>query len=345
MQNKYFKTAQHVLRHLTEESAGGNGHFSMEKWEWPQGVALYAMYKVWRKTGDAGTLAYMLDWYARQMAAVAPEKNVNTCAPMLGMACLYEQLGTPAFLEPIREWAHWVLHDMARTKQNGLQHITSGADNDQQLWDDTLYMTVLFLYKAGQILKNRDMKNLACYQFLLHIRFLQDTHTGLWYHGWTFDGNHNFGRVFWARGNAWLTACGPDFLEMLDEEDAAYTAVLHSYQSQAAALCRLQDEKTGLWHTILDDGSEASYLETSATAGIAYGLLKGVRQGLLPQTMQANADKAASGVLSMIDERGLVQGTSYGTCVGDDADYYKAIPVTATAYGQGLTFLMLTEMM
>lgn len=37
----------------------------------------------------------------------------------------------------------------------------------------------------------------------------------------------------------------------------------------------MQDE-SGLWHTLLDDPN--SYLESSATAGFAYGILKAVRK-------------------------------------------------------------------
>lgn len=346
MKNNYTETAQKVLRHLTLKSEGGNNHFSMEHWEWPQGVALYAMYKLWRKTGSGETLDYLKNWYADHMKKGLPPKNVNTMAPMLGLTCLYEQLGNPEWLPVIKEWAEWVLRDMTRTEQNGLQHITSGGENHQQLWDDTLYMTGMFLYMAGKVLKNREMKNLAGYQFLLHIRILQDEKSGLWYHGWTFEKKSHYGGIFWGRGNAWITACFPDFLEMLEETDAVYQTVLQSYRAQVSTLIKLQDEKTGLWRTVLDGGDKnGNYTETSASAGIAYGLLKGVRQGLLPKSDLKYAERALKGVLDEVDEQGLVQGTSFGTCVGDDAQYYLDIPVCPTAYGQGLTFLMLTEVM
>jgi unsaturated rhamnogalacturonyl hydrolase len=48
--------------------------------------------------------------------------------------------------------------------------------------------------------------NAAKYQFLLHIQYLMDTTTGLWFHGWQFEGTggHNFARALWARGNCWV---------------------------------------------------------------------------------------------------------------------------------------------
>ena len=132
-------------------------------------------------------------------------------------------------------------------------------------------------------------------------------------------------------------------MEWLPEDDAVRRLILTTWQEQCLALCHLQDEKTGLWHTLLDH--DDSYLETSASAAIAYGLLKGVRLGLLPADCAPAARRALDGVLAMVDEDGTVGGVSYGTPVGDTVDFYRTIPIQPTAYGQGLTFLMLTEAM
>ena len=51
---------------------------------------------------------------------------------------------------------------------------------------------------------------------MLHVKYLQDSRTGLWFHGWTFDGRHNFAKALWARGNSWVTIAIPEFIEMLD---------------------------------------------------------------------------------------------------------------------------------
>lgn len=40
-----------------------------------------------------------------------------------------------------------------------------------------------------------------------------------------------------------------------------------------------------------------------------------------------------------------MEGVSYGTPMGMDLDFYRSVPLRPTAYGQGLTFLMLTELM
>ena len=54
---------------------------------------------------------------------------------------------------------------------------------------------------------------------------------------------------------------------------------------------------------------------------------------------------AAKGVIGKIGADGLVDGVSYGTPMGMDLDFYRRVPIKPTAYGQGLAFLMLTELM
>lgn len=334
-----------VLSKLTS-SHGGEGsfgdHMSLDTWEWPQGVAVYAMMKIYRATGDRKILEDLQAWYARHLRQGLPVRNINTTAPMLTMTLLYEETGEESYRPLIADWAEWVMTGLPRTEEGGFQHITTHEPNPGQIWDDTLFMTVLFLYRAGVALDRPDWREEAKYQFLLHIKYLHCQENGLWYHGWTFEGRHHFGKAFWARGNSWYTCGAVDFVEWLPEDDAVRRLVLNTWVEQCLALCRVQHE-SGLWHTLLNRPD--SYLETSASAAIAYGLLKGMRLGLLPEGCRPHAEKALAGVLSMVGADGTVGGVSYGTPVGDTEDFYRTIPVQPTAYGQGLTFLMLTEAM
>ncbi len=49
------------------------------------------------------------------------------------------------------------------------------------LWDDTLFMTVLFLANMGRIRGNKEYIEEAQYQFLLHVKYLTDKKTGMWF--------------------------------------------------------------------------------------------------------------------------------------------------------------------
>lgn len=311
-------------------------------WEWTHGVGLYGIHRYFRLTGDNTLSAIIDDWFAQRFAEGTPTKNVNTVSPFLTLAYRYEETGNPQWLPYLERWAEWLMHDMPRTQRGGMQHVTLAEENHQQLWDDTLMMSVLPLAKIGKLLDRPAYIEEAKYQFFVHTQHLMERESGLWFHGWTFDGNHNFARARWARGNSWLTIVIPEFLELLDlpEQDATRRFLLQVFESQVAALAQCQDS-SGLWHTLLDDPT--SYLEASATAGFAFGILKAVRKRYIAPHYQAVAENALRGVIEQINADGELAQVSFGTGMGKQLDDYRQIPLTAMPYGQAMAILCLVE--
>lgn len=311
-------------------------------WEWTHGIGLYGLFKYWQLTGNPQAMQIIRDWFDARLAEGTPTKNINTVAPFLTLACLHEQQPNPVWVPYMDTWAEWVMHEMPRTREGGLQHIVYNSVNDQQLWDDTLMMSVMPLAKIGLLLNRPDYVEEAKYQFLLHAQYLADSKTGLWFHGWTFDGNHNFARALWARGNSWITIAIPEFVELLNlpEGDPVRRHLLSILRRQAETLRDTQDD-SGLWHTLIDD--KTSYLESSAAAGFAYGLLKGVRKRYLPPEFGAVAERAVKGVIANINADGELQNVSFGTAMGADLDYYRQIRLTSMPYGQAMAMFCLSE--
>ncbi|KAM5544650.1 hypothetical protein V8D89_001548 [Ganoderma adspersum] len=314
-----------------------------EDWEWTHGVGLYGLLKFHEITGDQRALDIALKWF-KDRFEVGTTKNVNTMSPLLTAAYLHEK-GAANYHVHLDSWAEWVMHNMPRTEEGGLQHITYLTENYQQLWDDTLMMSVLPLAKIGLVLNRPHYVEEAKRQFILHVKYLQDLQTGLWFHGWTFDGRHHFAKALWGRGNCWVTVAIPDFIELLGlpETDGVRKFLTTSLAAQIDALVKHQNSQTGLWHTLIDD--PMSYLEASATAGFAYGIAKALRMRLIPreERYENAAKKAMEGVLANISEDGELRQTSFGTPVFDDLEGYKKIPLTSMPYGQSLALLALTE--
>jgi unsaturated rhamnogalacturonyl hydrolase len=318
------------------DTKGWNG------WEWTHGIGLYGMYKYFAQTNNQKAYDVMSKWFADRLAEGTPTKNVNTIAPFLTLAYLYEINHDPSYLPYLETWAEWVMHEMPRTQEGGLQHIVYNSENHQQLWDDTLMMCVLPLTKIGKLLNKPEYIEEAKRQFLIHIKYLCDNKTGLWFHGWTFAERHNFAEALWARGNCWITIAIPEFIELLDLQpgDSLREYLLVVLENQVRALAKYQDEN-GLWHTLLTDTT--SYLEASATAGFAYGILKAVRKRYLDETYQQVGIKAVQGVLENIAANGELKNVSFGTAMGRDLDYYRQVPLTSMPYGQAMAMLCLTE--
>jgi unsaturated rhamnogalacturonyl hydrolase len=299
------------------------------------------MWQYYDQTGETAMRDIIDSWFAARLAE-GTTKNVNTMAPFLTLAYRYEEAGDRTLLPWLDSWAEWAMRAMPRTPHGGMQHITLAEENHHQLWDDTLMMTVLPLTKIGLLLDRPHYVREATFQFLTHVAYLMDRETGLWFHGWTFEGNHNFAKARWARGNSWLTMVIPDFLELVDlpESDPVRRFLIEVLDSQVAALAALQDD-SGLWHTLLDDPS--SYVEASATAGFAYGILKAVRKRYLGAQYSAVAEQAVRAVIANISDDGELQQVSFGTGMGSDLDFYRNIPRTSMPYGQAMAILCLAE--
>ena len=317
----------------------GGKHF-MENWDWFQGVALFGLYEYYRDSGDEAVLRYLTGWFDKHIAAGPPQKNVNSMCPLLTLSYLYEETGKESYLALCREWAEYAVERLPRTEEGGLQHVTIDSDNFMQLWDDTLYMTVLFIARMGALLDREDYVQESVRQFLVHIKYLTDPASGLFFHGFNFAGRHHYAGALWGRGNAWYTAGLVEYLDMAEFSQGVRMFLLSTLETQAQALRALQD-KSGMWHTLLNDPE--SYLESSATPGFSYGLLKAARMGYLPREYAECGLKGLEAICERIDENGILQEVSAGTCLSDSLDYYRNIPRSAQPYGQSMALLLLME--
>lgn len=333
------------LKNMGEvDTSSGEGfaiHF--EEWEWEVGVGLYGFWQYARQQKDAQLQQSILTWYEDQLAKGLPAIQINTTAPMITLALVAGHTGRDDLLKVVNDWADSLLRTLPKTEEGGFQHVVKEQPNTGHLWDDTLFMTCLFLGTAGVVLKRNDLIDEASYQFLLHTRYLCEPASGLWYHGWTFVGKHHFSEAFWGRGNAWITVAIPEFIALLgDSLDASVKRYLSVVVArQVNTLCELQADN-GMWHTLLDD--PLSPQESSATAGIAYGMLRGVRMGILDEKVADNALRAWHALRDRIDEGGIVLEASKGTMVGPDLQYYCDIAMAPVPYAQALMMLLLLEL-
>lgn len=324
--------------------------FGIEEWDWPQGVGLYGLYKLQEHFGDSRYTPFFREWYSRNLEIGLPSKNINTSAPYLPLIHLLGQLEPADVLDRLcREHADWLVHGLPKTHEGGFQHVVSAigdrsgvALHNGQLWIDTLFMAVLFLDQAGRRYRCPEWEHEALHQILLHIKYLYDKQSGLFFHGWSFERNDNFGGIHWCRGNSWFTYGIMDYLETgkntIDPGVRSYLA--DTYKAQVNALLPLQAE-SGLWHTVLEDRS--SYEEVSGSAAIAAGILKGVKTGILDASYLIAADKAIRAVCENISADGTVMNVSAGTGMGMDAEHYRNITLMPMAYGQSLTLIALYE--
>lgn len=319
-------------------------------WEWTHGIGLYGLFQYSCITPRSTAMKIIEEWFKARLAE-GTTKNINTMAVFLTLAYVYEQTGEQSYLPWLESWAEWAMYELPRTVHGGMQHITYLDENHNQLWDDTLMMTALPLAKIGKLLNRPHYIEEAKRQFLIHIQYLYDSSTGLFFHGWQFDESapggvgHNFARARWARGNSWLTIAIPDFLELLDlsPTDSLRMYLITVLEAQCRALKKLQTPD-GMWTTLLDVSEDkGSYVEASATAGFAYGLLKSIRKRYISAEYEGMAIKAVMAVITRINAEGELQDVSFGTAMGRDLEHYIKIERTSMPYGQAMGIMALVE--
>ncbi|KAL8292325.1 hypothetical protein RQP46_001791 [Phenoliferia psychrophenolica] len=317
--------------------------------EWTHGIGLYGILQFHQITADSVALKTMIDWFEARFSEGSPSKNINTASPFLTLAYLYDRdrKEHAAWRPYLSAWAEFLMRDLPRTEEGGFQHITYNSVNEGQLWDDTLMMAVLPLAKIGLVLERPRYIEEAKRQVLLHVKYLVDNKSGLFYHGWEFLGRTTFAGALWARGNCWVTIFIPVFIELLDlaPGDHFREFLVGTLLAQIKALVKCQDPKTGMWHTLLDDPT--SYLESSATAGFAYAMLLSLRLDLVPQDLVAPYRKAAlralDAVLANIDHEGAVQNCSFGTAISHTLEHYRTVYITPMPYGSSMAMMALGE--
>ena len=308
-------------------------------WDWPGGVAFYGICKAWEVTRNEAYIDYLIKWVDEYLEIGIPPFTVNAISMGHTMITLYEATGNEKYLELAVKKADYLKKEAVRFGEGVFQHTVSiNNDFPEQAWADTLFMAAYFLLRMGVKLQNKDYIEDGLNQYYWHEEFLQDEATNLFYHGWDNVHQNHMSGMFWARGNAWAALTMAEALKLINYLYPMYMRIDGSLRDQLSALVRLQSNE-GLWHTLLTD--ELSYIETSASAGIAASL---VIYG--HPLHQKYVQKALTGILENIAPDGTVRNVSAGTAVMLDSDGYRKVPCKRIqGWGQGLTLAFLSSLL
>ncbi|WP_342438002.1 glycoside hydrolase family 88 protein [Paenibacillus sp. FSL L8-0436] len=326
---------------MTSPRHQGNWGMDMDHWDWVPGVGLISILDYGTAGGQDKAMNYLLQWMERNKQKAEGVKVINSMAPYAVFPELFRRTGDKWFLHKAQETAAWMLEDAPRTREGALEHtVTEAALFPEQVWADTVYMAVLFLARLASLTGDRGMAEAALQQTLLHLRLLQDTETGLLFHGWNCREGSHMSAVRWARANAWITLAVPQIVAGIKGLVPVPEELYSRYSELASALRSCQDTG-GLWHTVLDRPDY--YQETSGSAGIACGFIQAVRHGMLEPSYLGSARVTLEGILPLIQDNGEVQGVSGGTPVMPSEEAYNEIALYPSLYGQGLVMQLLAQ--
>ncbi|THF78768.1 glycoside hydrolase family 88/105 protein [Cohnella fermenti] len=332
--------AQRVYERLNQ---GTDGEWGMDRnaWDWVPGVGVISQLAYYERNGSPEIIADLRRWVAANRHRAGAVNVINSMAPYAIFPALYRLTGESGLLEEAKRIGDWMRFEAPRTRGGAWEHtVTEDASFPEQVWADTVFMAALFMSRLARVTGQEEYAEEAVRQLTLHLRQLQDEATGVLFHGWDCRAGNPLSGARWTRANAWIALATPMMLEELKPFGTIPDEVPERYRTLMTALGRYQLEG-GLWPTVLDRPD--FYTETSGSAGIACGILYGIRQGLLEPKLQAVADRALPAVLERIGSDGTVTGVSGGTPVLQTVEHYNEVPCYPTLYGQGLALMLLAE--
>ena len=290
------------LDQLMEESTPEAPAWNMEKilsgaknkWNYIDGCMIKAILEMHTITGDKKYLDFADDFIGHY---VTEEGNILTYDPQefnidhinegKVLFDLYDRLGKEKYRKAI-DRVYEQIQTQPRTEEGNFWHKKIYPN---QVWLDGLYMAQPF-YMAYETNYNefKGYKDIFA-QFQKVEEKMKDPTTGLYYHGYDSskemfwcDKATGLSPNFWGRAMGWFVMAIIDVIEVMDEQMFyEYRALKTMFKDVVDALVRVQSP-SGMWYQLLDlPEEEGNYLETSASAIIAYAILKGVRLEVLPE--------------------------------------------------------------
>ncbi|MFR6368626.1 MAG: glycoside hydrolase family 88 protein [Gemmiger formicilis] len=218
---------------LKDAIASGNvaRDFGIEEWDWPQGVGLYGLSMLQDYYRDDRFMEFFLNWFRSNIERGLPSRNINTDLPVPDSLQILDRIPEPEhsrYETMCIEQAEWLMHGLPKTTDGGFQHVTTGIGGPQRCHPQRAAALAGYPVYGGAVLQQmgircdrKDWRDEATHQVLLHIKYLYCKNNGLFYHGFSFIRNDNFGGIFWCRGNSWFTLGLTPFPEKADYLDMA----------------------------------------------------------------------------------------------------------------------------
>jgi rhamnogalacturonyl hydrolase YesR len=278
---------------------------------WGEGVMLSGMMRAYHLTKDPRYLKFVRDfadyWHEKGIASTLSRRGYcGHWGPGHALLMLYEVTKDKRHLALADEINAFMLNKAERTKDGGLSHF----NGKPQLWVDTLDMCCPVFSHAARIKGEPKLQAEAVRQLEIFAKHLQDPKTGLFYHMWDEKSGKRT-PSYWARGNGWVVMSYTETLKHEKPDSPARKRLIAAFEKQLASIVPLQDRRSGLWRTVLDQPD--TYLETSASAMFLFALAECKNRKLIKTPYDETMRRAWAGLSKQIDAKGRVIGVSAGT--------------------------------
>ncbi len=307
------------------------------KWEYTQGLVLKSILQVWRTTGEDKYFNYVRAYYdqfvdtaGNIMTYDLEEYNIDRINPGKVLFPLYQKTADEKFKKAIF-LLRKQMQTHPRTSEGGFWHKNIYP---HQMWLDGLFMAAPFLAEYAKTFNEPDLFDDVANQIVLMEKHSRDAKTGLLFHGWDESHQQRWADPatgcspnFWGRSLGWYAMALVDVLDFFPDDHPRRAEIIDILNRLANAIAKYQDEKSGVWYQVLDQGGkQGNYLESSASNMFVYSLAKAVRKEYIDPTFMDVVQKGYKGILKNfieMDKEGLVQIHKACSVAGLGGDPYR----------------------
>ncbi len=339
-------------------------------WNYIDGCMILALLEIYQATGEKKYYEFadaFINHRVQEDGSITgysvEEYNLDNVNAGKTLFLLYDLNGKEKYRKAI-DLIYSQVQTQPRTEEGNFWH---KQIYPHQVWLDGMYMGQPFYMEYETRFNNKKNYGDVFSQFRNVVKYLRDSKTGLYYHGYDAsksifwcDKETGLSQNFWLRALGWYSMALLDTLYKCEPSEAYkedYEWLKGVFVDMIDSMLKFQDE-SGLWYQLPARKDEApNYPETSGSAIMAYCLLKGVRLGFLPESYREYAFKAFNGICDkyLKEKDGnlslggicLVAGLGPADNLRRDGsfEYYMSEPIVEDdAKGVGPLLLAYTEM-
>jgi unsaturated rhamnogalacturonyl hydrolase len=271
---------------------------------------------------------YMEDWvhyFVRPDGSVIDyrkeEYNLDRIFPGRNIMTLYRRTKELQYRHAMDNFIDQ-LKDHPKTKSGGYWH---KKIYPWQMWLDGIFMGSTFMVQYASEFNAPEWYDVAGIQVKMIYEKTLDQSSGLLMHAWDesrqqkwCDPESGKSHYPWSRATGWYTMAIIDILEFLPQDHPDRDDLIEILQKTCEALLKVQDQKTGLWFQVLDQGGrEGNYIEGSGSAMFSYVFARGAHKGYLDKKFLGIAEKAFDDIIRVLittDDKGFL--TMHNICGG-----------------------------
>ena len=259
-------------------------HFS-----WQAGYVMFAMEKLWRRTGDPRYLQYIQHYVDQQVdeqgrIAGFSASALDNFLPGYAILFMFEQTKQ----EKYRIAATTIHQSFANYPRNADGSLWHSVKARHQMWVDGVFMGEIFEARYGAVMHDRLATDQVTRQMKLVMGHCRKKN-GLLLHGWDESkaaswANKNTGLApeVWSEGLGWFALLVADVFDYLPADHPDRPVLMKALRALCVGLKKVQDPNTGLWFQIVDKPREAgNWNETSGSGMFTYLIRNSINKGYI----------------------------------------------------------------